>query len=303
MHYIVLDLEWNQPISREKFITEPVKLRGEIVQIGAVKLDESFNTVDTFDIMISPRHYRIMNRKVMELTGIHTSDIRHALPFPTAFRRFLEFCGEDWIMLTWGCDDVPMLKDNLTLHGLPHSLLPRHYDVQPIFDHQVTREKRQCSLTYAMEVLNEPPFTAHNALNDALSTAVVCRHLDMIAGFLGYDDITRSSKLPTVAKTFTKFASILSDDEVNTVVCPECKRLLTVPEWISCRRGKLMGTNDCDCGGKFITYLFCIKSKDGAYRVSRKMAPRSESDDVYYERKKLQYREYRAKKEKTPVNA
>ena len=304
MHYIVLDLEWNQALSREQFVTEPVKLRGEIVQIGAVKLDDSFNTVDVFKIMISPRHYKIMNYKVRELTGIRTSDIRRGYAFPTAYRLFTKWCGGECALLTWGCDDIPMLKDNMTLHGIDTETLPPHYDVQPIFDSQITKEKRQHSLTAAMEILNEPPFEAHDALNDALSTAAVCRHLNMEAGFDGYDDITRSSKLPTIGKSFVKFADILKDEEVNTFVCPECRRLLHSGEWVSCRRGKVMSKLDCECGGKYLAFLFCIKNKDGTYRVGRKMPKREKTDDAYYAKKHAQIEEWRKKKaERALVNA
>ncbi len=296
MQYIVLDLEWNQAISKEKLVTEPVKLRGEIVQIGAVKLDEKFNTVDTFKIMISPRYYKIMNYKVRELTGIKTSDIRRGYAFPLAYGFFKKWCGQEYTILTWGCDDIPMLKDNMTLHGMDAESLPPHYDVQPIFDSQITKEKRQHSLMSVMELLGEPPFEAHDALNDALSTAAVCRHLDMEAGFSAYEDLTRSSKLPSVSKTFTKFAEILTDDEVNTFVCPECRKLLHSNEWASCRRGKLMAKLDCECGEKYMAFLFCIKNKDGTYRVGRKMPKREEADDKYYEKKRTQNEEWRKKR-------
>ena len=40
MYCIVLDLEWNQPFSTRSMVTTPVRLPGEIIQIGAVKLNE-----------------------------------------------------------------------------------------------------------------------------------------------------------------------------------------------------------------------------------------------------------------------
>ena len=50
MDYIVLDMEWNQPWpgspSARKVL--PVQIRGEIIQIGAVKLDENFCPADEF---------------------------------------------------------------------------------------------------------------------------------------------------------------------------------------------------------------------------------------------------------------
>lgn len=40
MKYIVLDMEWNRPERRSKLESEPIVLHGEIIQIGAVMLDE-----------------------------------------------------------------------------------------------------------------------------------------------------------------------------------------------------------------------------------------------------------------------
>ena len=47
MYCIVLDLEWNQPFSTRSMVTTPVRLPGEIIQIGAVKLNEQLEIVDT----------------------------------------------------------------------------------------------------------------------------------------------------------------------------------------------------------------------------------------------------------------
>ena len=53
---IVLDLEWNQPFSMRSMITTPVRLHGEIIQIGAVKLNEQLEIVVTFKVMVKPIH-------------------------------------------------------------------------------------------------------------------------------------------------------------------------------------------------------------------------------------------------------
>lgn len=43
MHYIILDLEWNQPMSYQSHVYREVgdRLIFEMIQIGAVKLDDS----------------------------------------------------------------------------------------------------------------------------------------------------------------------------------------------------------------------------------------------------------------------
>ena len=40
--YIVLDLEWNQPLDRASTIREPFSFDSEIIEIGALRLDEQF---------------------------------------------------------------------------------------------------------------------------------------------------------------------------------------------------------------------------------------------------------------------
>ena len=48
MNYIIFDLEWNQPPDPVSMIQQPVYLTGEIVQIGAVKLDEKMQPCGSF---------------------------------------------------------------------------------------------------------------------------------------------------------------------------------------------------------------------------------------------------------------
>ena len=40
--YIVLDLEWNQPMSGQEIITRPFRFDSEIIEIGALKLNNRF---------------------------------------------------------------------------------------------------------------------------------------------------------------------------------------------------------------------------------------------------------------------
>ena len=52
LHYIIFDMEWNQAFSAEKMVKHPVVLRGEIIQIGAVKLNEQKEVTDTCNLII-----------------------------------------------------------------------------------------------------------------------------------------------------------------------------------------------------------------------------------------------------------
>ena len=48
MKYIVLDLEWNSPEHRNRLVKEPIVLHGEIIQIGAVMLNEQMEEIGSF---------------------------------------------------------------------------------------------------------------------------------------------------------------------------------------------------------------------------------------------------------------
>ena len=60
MQYIVLDMEWNQPWpgspSAKKVL--PVQIRGEILQIGAVRITENQQVADEFQGLIKPKYNR-----------------------------------------------------------------------------------------------------------------------------------------------------------------------------------------------------------------------------------------------------
>ena len=78
MNYIVLDMEWNQPWpgspSAKKVL--PVAIRGEIIQIGAVRVTEDQQVADEFQVLIKPKYYKRLNRRVSKLTGIKETDLR-----------------------------------------------------------------------------------------------------------------------------------------------------------------------------------------------------------------------------------
>lgn len=99
---IVLDLEWNQPFSTRSMVTTPVRLPGEIIQIGAVKLNERLEIVDTFKVMVKPKYYPHMHRKIARLTQISNADLAYGFPFKQALAYFTAWCPEDAVFLTWG---------------------------------------------------------------------------------------------------------------------------------------------------------------------------------------------------------
>lgn len=179
MKYIVLDLKWNIPEHRNRLVKEPIVLHGEIIQIGAVMLNEELEETGSFEAKIRPEFYKKVNRKIEELTGIIDKDLENGLPFTEAINNFRNWCGDDSILLTWGPCDVQMLEDNLIMHDMDYSWIPEDFDAQLMFDFQETMEDRNYSLDYAVYYFGIRGIKAHDALNDARDTAAVIRKLDL----------------------------------------------------------------------------------------------------------------------------
>lgn len=191
MTKIVLDLEWNQAQVGRPPIED---LPGEIIQIGAAKINDECNILDTFEQMIRPVFYTKMNKYVEDLTLIRNEDIAAGIPFLGAIEKFRNWCGENFVFISWAPDDIIMLEDNCRKFDYPIDWLPKSYDAQLMFDDFEMQEDRNWPLNYALYHFNEKPDGWHNALADVISTVAVLKHLDLKAGL--EDDYFRTDSLP-----------------------------------------------------------------------------------------------------------
>ena len=205
MQYIILDMEWNQPwpgsYSAKKALPSP--MRGEIVQIGAVRMTQEQQVADEFQILIRPKYFKKMNRKVASLTGIRDSVLReHGIPFAEAIEQFRAWCGEDITILTWGFDDITILRENLAVFGLESGWTARWYNAQLIFNAQTDGATSQRALKTALELMGiEPSRPAHDALGDAYHTALICSRLRLAEGIEAYGQAAKEHENGSLGKT------------------------------------------------------------------------------------------------------
>ena len=286
MQYIVLDMEWNQPWDMKQAKKKPIYLKGEIIQIGAVKLDENFKIVDTFKVLISPRYYKKMHSKVSKLTKITTGDLKSGLIFEEALAKFKNWCGDDFVFLIWGWDDIPMLKDNMVIFGEDENWLPKWYNVQTIYDQQIAKEGRQHALSDAMERVGETLIDAHDALNDAYGTARVCLHLDMKKGFEDYVAVEIKRKIAKLkmVKEFPSRQLLEKDEELHSFTCPMCNKTILCNDMFTYKWGRKISIEECSCGQKFFVRMKSRKKDEVTIRVDRTVTElNDENEDFYYE--------------------
>ena len=285
MNYIVLDMEWNQPWpgspSARKVL--PVAIRGEIIQIGAVRVTEDQEVADEFQVMIRPKYYRHLNRRVSKLTGIKESRLKEeGIPFPEAMEQFKAWCGEDIVFLTWGFDDIGILRENLRLFGLEEGWTEKWYNAQMIFNAQTDGSTAQKALKTAMESFGiEATRPAHDALGDAYHTALICARLDLKRGAKEYGAALKShengfhgAELPgcIARKVFYDYAdkraalSAMSGEENK---CPTCGRQMLGSRWFAQPGHRYMDLATCPEHGKFLIRVRLSLQQDDLVRVSR----------------------------------
>ena len=287
MKYIVLDLEWNQAITYADMIKNPVLLTGEIIQFGAVKLNGNFEYEDTFNCRVSPRYYTKMHPKVAEVTGLNTTDLKKGVCFETAFDTFCEWCGDETTLLVWGTEDLRILRKNVELYGYATENLPRCYNVQNVFAAQVTKDTRQYGLARALGLVKETPYPAHDALNDAMSTALVCKHLDLEKGLNEYSAIVENRDGIVESYEFEEqyydVEDALSDDFVVSFECPQCGEVVWGDYWAR-KSGKiLIATGECSDGKQFFIKLKFRFLLNGKVLVKRFVYELTEERKIEYD--------------------
>ena len=245
---VLFDLEWNIGYQPYTFNYHGVQqtFRGEIIEIGAVKIDEDAKVLDTFSIHLRPRIFRKLQHHIAKVTGLTQADLDRGEPIVQGLRRFMQWCGPDAEFAEWGMDDVPVLKQNLFLCNLDESRPTVWYDLQQIFLREHPRREGEGmtleSVVTRMGIPMDRPF--HDALSDTLYTADVCRKLNLREGLAAYpseEDALRQSLCPQPGhyRDFTVFRGYIeqyawrTDPAISTAACPVCGAALTPDEiWL-----------------------------------------------------------------------
>lgn len=305
MNYIVLDLEWNQStVGKNK---ELKALPFEIIEIGAVKLDENFQMVDRFQTVIRPVVYPQLNHISQEVTGFTYKDLKNGKKFPSAFRAFLDWCGpEEYRFCTWGPLDLTELQRNMQYYHFPLFPAPVYfYDVQEIFSCIADDGTLRRSLEYAVDyyqISKQGDF--HRALSDAYYTALVMQKID--SGYLKRNytaDTFQKPKSPAdeihitcdshekyISRCFSSKTSAMKDKEVISVRCYLCgRRLRRKIQWFSDNNKNYYSLALCPEHGYVSGKIRIKKAEPTNYFVQKELRIITESEALTLQEKKIEY--------------
>lgn len=174
MHFIVADLEWNGAYSK--------KAHGyfnEIIEIGAVKLNESMEQTDTFHALIKPVVSRKLSDIVTGLTSITQEELDGGETFSGAVSRLRRWIGrEEAVFLTWSTTDLLVLMENCRyFFGSDRIPFMRRYADLQLYCQMRTGAgtAQQMGLAKACERLgiSGEDMDSHRALDDSIMTGRV----------------------------------------------------------------------------------------------------------------------------------
>ena len=172
--YVVIDLEMCK-IFDEKIIKEN-NIRTEIIEIGAVLINENLEIKDTFKRYVSPQ-YGILDNFIKELTGIKYTDIKTASIFETAIKEFFDWIPKDSIIVSWSENDKTQIEQELLFKNIDieqyNIYLENWTDSQQEFTQRMNANKPY-SLSEALVIADiNYDENIHDALVDANNTALL----------------------------------------------------------------------------------------------------------------------------------
>ena len=302
MHYIVIDLEWNQPLSHQSSAFRRVgdRLMFEMIQIGAVKLDEHRKMVGSFNRLITPQHYMKLHPRIRRITGITQEDLSDAPVFQDALTQFLDWCGEGAVLLTWGSDDISVFQQNLDFFKSKQTL-PPFYDLQSLYcavnEGGKDRKGLSAALSfYGIEPSDEHRF--HNAVDDAYYTALVFQRFPDAKDIFNHPETarvlgkTRTSKREIGEEKLVKSErGYYSSSFGKLIPCPICGKKGRVMEGYVLQKGIRTALADCpDHGLMYAQVTFGINDKQELI-AKRKIFMSDEQNPAYVITKHLQWQQ------------
>lgn len=272
-HMIVFDLEWNQGYA-------PGAIE-EIIQIGAVRLSALGGRVEgSFNAYIHPQLRSGLSVGAKKLPDLALS-LRSRTDFPTAYRAFLDFCGGDTLFASWGPGDLGVLRKNAAHWHLSAPPAAEQLDLQAAFGRMVGAD-RCIALEQAVDYCAIPDvFSYHNALNDALYTALVGEHLSA-ASLVAPPPKPRQkppvrraafSALPKPAEPFhMNFSERMhapSNRRLRSMPCPVCGATMSTALWYPGTADTFFAAFTCGGHGRWLCRLRTQELKPGWWQAER----------------------------------
>jgi inhibitor of KinA sporulation pathway (predicted exonuclease) len=176
LNYIILDLE------ATCWLGKPPRGINEIIEIGAVKVDEYGEVLGYFSKLIKPSINPRLSGFCKKLTGIKQEQLNLADGYEKVMEQFKEFIGyseEEFMLFSWGDNDKPYFVSNCSLHNMEIDWLSPFVDMRKKYL-SFNGNKKKSGLRFIVESEGfEFEGTQHSAYVDAYNLAkIFIKYLD-----------------------------------------------------------------------------------------------------------------------------
>lgn len=170
--YIIFDLEatcWEEKNDKAK----------EIIEIGAVKLNEDLEIVDTFSIFVKPTTNPELTEFCKTLTTIKQKDVDNAKNFNDTiqdFENWILSSSEDVKLISWGYYDKKQILEESQYKNYSGEIIRLLEDKHISLKHEFAkmRKSRTCGMKKALDILHLPlEGTHHRGIDDAKNIAEI----------------------------------------------------------------------------------------------------------------------------------
>lgn len=177
MKHIVIDLEMNK--LAKTFKEERTILGREIIEIGAVVLDEEYQEIGSFKTLVRPQYNDVIEKGISKLTGITTEQVKNAPVLEEVLQRFFAWCHsmDDKILIhEWSDADLEQLTKEITMKKIQLSksdmyLLTGWSDFQKEYGEKLHLDNQVSLKNAVMYAGIDFEGHEHDALDDARNTA------------------------------------------------------------------------------------------------------------------------------------
>lgn len=230
MKYIIFDLEFNSGKNR--------KTGGainEIIEIGAVMLNESLVEIADFSKTVRPALTLYLNKHVKQLCSITDKELKTAPGFDEVIDEFTRWCGGDCIFSSWSNTDLYVMLENMVAYKNISSIpfIKKYFDMQKFVTRDMHKtDNNQISLRSAAESfsINTDNFSLHRATDDSRVCAELFRKTYGERVLKGY--ITDTSAPEYYARMafkpyyITDLAKYEIPSRTFSCACPYCRKRL-----------------------------------------------------------------------------
>ncbi len=283
MYYVIMDLEWNNSYNKTRkcFVNE-------ILEIGAVLVDEELDVIDTFSVIIRSQLIKKLSGRVKNLTHISNEDMISGVSFQRAISDFIKWIGgRNCVFMSWGNSDIRVLVDNFSMFCGMSSIpfLTQYVDLQKYCQEFIVGAgNQQIGLVNAAVHMgiDVSECSFHRALEDSLlglrclkkcfkrehllNTAVIC-------------DSSFYQKLLFKSSVITNINSSKIDKSKMKCDCPSCRKpMKRLSDWkvVNQSFSAMFYCNDCE---KLINFSIRFKEYYDRIDVRTNIVEMKKSED------------------------